>query len=224
MRDHLIIAIDGPAGAGKSTVARRLAELLDIHILDTGALFRACAWYVLQAGLEPSDMLAVNELLKNVKIDIRISGSDQRTLINGEDVSENIRTPNAAQAASTLGGNAFVRRVITEQVRIIAKTTSLVVDGRDIGTAMLPNATVKFFLTASAQERARRRHLEQKQQGIMESYDEVLQKLIMRDQADSSREIAPLKRAQDAVLIDSTDKTSDQVLDIMARTIKEKTQ
>ncbi len=223
MREHLVIAIDGPAGAGKSTAAKQLAKRLGIHILDTGAMFRACAWFVIKAGAAPSDTQAVNALLKEVRLYIHINGTSQRTKNNGEHDTYRIRKPQVAQGASTIGTNAFVRQVITNQVRRIAKTTSLVVDGRDIGTAMLPDATVKFYLTASEQERARRRHMEQNQQGIPEAYEDVLHKLVMRDQVDESREIAPLKQAEDAMLIDSTKMDIDQVLRLMLRTIEEKT-
>ncbi len=223
MKDHLVIAIDGPAGAGKSTASKQLAAKLNIHMLDTGALFRAYAWYVLQMGVSPSDTDAVNTTLRDVKLDIQINGNQQRTLVNGEDVSDKIRTPIISQGASTLGVNAFVRKVLTEQVRRIAKTASLVVDGRDIGTAMLPDATVKFFLTASPEERANRRLKEQQASNVVGTYDEVLQDILKRDEQDSNRAIAPLKCADDAIVIDSTHLNAQEVLDLMLQTIEDKT-
>ena len=223
MNEHLVIAIDGPAGAGKSTASKQLATELCIHMLDTGALFRAFAWYVIQKGVSPDDDLNVRSALADVRLDIQIDGSKQRTLINGEDVSDLIRTPIISQGASTIGTNAYVRQILTQQVRRIAETTSLVADGRDVGTAMLPNATVKFYLTASPEERARRRMEEQQAAGIKGDFDQVLTEILYRDKTDSQRAIAPLKCAEDAIVIDSTNLNAQQVLAIMLKAIGEKT-
>ncbi len=223
MSEHLVIAIDGPAGAGKSTAAKQLAKELHIHMLDTGALFRAFAWYVIQKGISPGDEEAANEALRDVRLDIQINGSQQRTLINGQDVSELIRTPIISQGASTIGTNASVRQILTQQVRRIAETTSLVADGRDVGTAMLPNATVKFFLTASPEERANRRMKEQQEANIAGNFEQVLQEIIQRDKTDSNRAIAPLKCADDATVIDSTNMNAQEVLATMLKAIEGKT-
>jgi cytidylate kinase len=223
MSTHLVIAIDGPSGAGKSTAAKALAKSLGIHILDTGALFRAYALHAIDAGLDPSDTAAVNDLLRDVRLDIVMTEDGQRTLVNDVDVSDRIRAPRVAQGASTLGANPFVRKVLTDQVRRIANSNSIVVDGRDIGTSMLPDATVKFFLTATPEQRARRRTQEQKAMGIEQDFNVVLAEIIARDEADSNRPIAPLCRAADAVVIDSTDMDATAVFELMLKTIEERT-
>ena len=220
MQQHLVIAIDGPAGAGKSTVAKQLATRFHVHVLDTGALFRAFALCVLRKGIDPLDAPAVEQALKDARLDIETTAQGQRTLLNGEDVSALIRTPEVSAGASALGANPYVRGVLTQQVRQIAQTRSLVVDGRDVGTAMLPNAKVKFFLTASAEERARRRMLEQQAAGQQQRFEAVLQEIEQRDAFDMQREIAPLCQAEDAHVVDSTGLTIADVVSQMARIVE----
>ncbi|MDL2220142.1 (d)CMP kinase [Eubacteriales bacterium OttesenSCG-928-N14] len=218
----LVIAIDGPAGAGKSTASNALANELGINCLDTGALFRAFALKAMRNGADCKDAAAVVAAIEGTDLKIEVSSGTQRTILDGEDVSSLIRTPACAQGASDIGTIPRVREILTEQVREIAKTISLVVDGRDVGTAMLPNANFKFFLTATPQERARRRHLENVAKGDDTPYEEVLQQIIHRDEVDSTRKIAPLKQAEDAIVIDSTDMNPAQVLEMMLKTILEK--
>ena len=199
MQKHCVIAIDGPAGAGKTTMAKCLADTLGIHILDTGALFRALALCALRKGVDLKDHEAVKQAVEDAKVTIEVGEAGQKTFLNGEDVSKAIRTPEVGAGASTIGAVGFVREVLTKQVRRIAAEMSVVVDGRDVGTAMLPNADVKFFLTAKPEERAER-----------------------RDYDDSHRAIAPLKQAEDAVVIDSTYDSPEDVLAKMVTVVEEK--
>lgn len=222
MQKHCVIAIDGPAGAGKTTMAKRLADELGIHILDTGALFRALALCALRQGVDLSCHEEVQRAVKDAKVTIEVDQAGQRTFLNGEDVSRAIRTPEAGAGASAIGTIGQVRQVLTEQVRRIASELSVVVDGRDVGTAMLPDADVKFYLTAQPAERAERRRKEQEQKGVHESFEAVLAGIQQRDYNDSHRAIAPLKQAEDAVVIDSTHDTPEQVLAKMIQIVEEK--
>ncbi len=222
MQKHCVIAIDGPAGAGKTTMAKKLADTLGIHILDTGALFRALALCALRQNVALCDEQAVKQAVQDASVTIEVDENGQRTFLNGEDVSKAIRTPEVGQGASTIGANAFVREVLTNQVRRIAAELSVVVDGRDVGTAMLPGADVKFFLTAKPEERAERRRKEQEAKGLVESFETVLAGIQKRDYDDSHRAIAPLCQAEDAVVIDSTNCTPEQVLRRMTEVVEEK--
>lgn len=222
MQKHCVIAIDGPAGAGKTTMAKRLADELGIHILDTGALFRALALCALRQGVDLDRHEEVQQAVKDAKVTIEVDQTGQRTFLNGEDVSQAIRTPEAGAGASAIGTIGQVRHVLTQQVRRIASELSVVVDGRDVGTAMLPDADVKFYLTAQPAERAERRRKEQEQKGVHEPFETVLAGIQQRDYNDSHRAIAPLKRAEDAVVIDSTHDTPEQVLKKMIEIVEEK--
>ena len=224
MQKHCVIAIDGPAGAGKTTMAKCLADTLGIHILDTGALFRALALCALRKGVDLKDHEAVKQAVEDAKVTIEVGEAGQKTFLNGEDVSKAIRTPEVGAGASTIGAGGFVREVLTKQVRRIAAELSVVVDGRDVGTAMLPNADVKFFLTAKPEERAERRRKEQEAKGLHESFEQVLAGIQKRDYDDSHRAIAPLKQAEDAVVIDSTYDTPEDVLAKMVSVVEEKLQ
>lgn len=208
----LQIAIDGPAGAGKSTIAKRLAREFGILYLDTGAMYRAVGLKALLTRKDPWDQDAVEGLLPDIAIDITHDGGQQHVWLDGEDVSEKIRTPEAGMAASAVGVIPAVRIKMVQMQRDIARGRDVVMDGRDIGTYVLPDAPYKFFLTASVAERARRRILDHRKQGQEVSLDMMIAEIEKRDHNDSSRAFAPLKQAPDAVLIDSTGKSIEEVV------------
>jgi cytidylate kinase len=208
----LTIAIDGPAGAGKSTIARLLANRMGILYLDTGAMYRAMGLKVLEKGKDPGNSKEVIDLLPDTDISVQLGGEGQKVFLDGREVTNEIRTGEISDAASKIGIIPEVRRKLVELQRQIAKTASLVMDGRDIGTYVMPNAALKVFLTASPEERARRRWKELKQKGMESDYDTILQEIIQRDANDSNRSFAPLRKAEDAVLIDTTDKSIEQVI------------
>ena len=203
------VAIDGPAGAGKSTLARRLAAELGYIYVDTGAMFRTIGLYALRAGKDPKDNEAVNALLPNI-------------YLNGEDVSTAIRTEEVGMAASAVGANPEVRAFLLGMQRDMAKTQDVLMDGRDIGTVVLPDATVKIFLTASPEARATRRWKEYQQKGVEVSYEEVLADVRQRDYQDTHRAAAPLRQADDAQLLDTSEMNFEQSLEAMKKMIVEK--
>lgn len=198
------IAIDGPAGAGKSSICTRLAQELHYLHIDTGALYRAVGLFVLRQNKNPTDPTDVLPLLPQIHIDLRFEAGEQRILLNGEDVSEAIRLPEASAVASAVSALPEVRAYLLEQQRSLARQYNVIMDGRDIGTVVLPQATIKIYLTAAPEERARRRWLQQQKKGITESYEDVLAAVIKRDYDDSHRAAAPLRQAEDAWLCDST--------------------
>jgi len=210
---NLTIAIDGPAGAGKSTVARLLAKRMGILYLDTGAMYRAMGLKVLERGRDPRKPEDVIPLLPDTDISVQLDEEGQKVLLDGRDVTDEIRTRRISNAASDVGTIPEVRQKLVEIQRQIAKKVPIVMDGRDIGTYVLPNADLKIFLTASPEERARRRWKELMEKGIKSDYDSVLQEIIQRDANDSNRSFAPLQKAEDAVLIDTTNKSIDQVIE-----------
>ena len=195
------VAIDGPAGAGKSTLARRLAADFGYIYVDTGAMFRTIGLYALRAGKDPKDNEAVNALLPNITLEFAFIEGEQHIYLNGEDVSAAIRTEEVGMAASAVGANPAVRAFLLEMQRDMARTQNILMDGRDIGTVVLPNATVKIFLTASPEARATRRWKEYQQKGIDTPYEDVLADVKQRDYQDTHRAAAPLKQADDAVLL-----------------------
>lgn len=217
------IAIDGPAGAGKSSICRRLAEELHYLHVDTGAIYRAVGLYMLRRHKNPADPAEVLPLLPQVKIDLQFVEGEQRILLNGEDVSEAIRLPEASAAASAVSALPEVRAYLLEQQRSLARQHDVIMDGRDIGTVVLPHATIKIYLTAAPEERARRRWLQQRSKGIGESYEEVLAAVKKRDYDDSHRAAAPLCRAEDAWLCDSTHLDFEETVAAMLAYIRQKT-
>lgn len=216
------VAIDGPAGAGKSTLARRLAAELGYIYVDTGAMFRTIGLYALRAGKEPKDNEAVNALLPEISLKFAFIGGEQHIYLNGEDVSTAIRTEEVGMAASAVGANPEVRAFLLGMQRDMAKTQDVLMDGRDIGTVVLPDATVKIFLTASPEARATRRWKEYQQKGVEVSYEEVLADVRQRDYQDTHRAAAPLKQAEDAVLLDTSALDFEQSLDAMKQIIAQK--
>lgn len=216
----MIIAIDGPAGSGKSTVAKKVAKLLDFHYLDTGAMYRCIAWLALERGVSLDDAAAVAELAAAESI--VFSHEEGNPLpsgvsIAGTDVTLDIRTPRIDKSVSAVSAIPAVREALTNQQRTIAASDNIVMEGRDIGTVVFPNAEVKVFLTASAEERAKRRALQNEQRGFGETDASViLADIIARDEADSTRDVAPLKPAEDATMLDTTGMTIDEVCESIA--------
>ena len=205
------IAIDGPAGAGKSTIARRAAEKLGFIYVDTGALYRTLTYFILEKGLEPDNSVCVASAVKEVSVELKFSDGVQRVYLNGNDVSDKIRTPEISMGASKISAIPEIRELLLDLQRKIAAENNVIMDGRDIGTVVLPDAELKIFLTASAEERAKRRCLELEEKGNPQSYDKILADIIQRDYNDSHRRISPLKQAEDAVLLDTTDMNIDEV-------------
>ena len=213
------VAIDGPAGAGKSTLARRLAADFGYIYVDTGAMFRTIGLYALRAGKDPKDNEAVNALLPNITLEFAFIEGEQHIYLNGEDVSTAIRTEEVGMAASAVGANPAVRAFLLEMQRDMARTQNILMDGRDIGTVVLPNATVKIFLTATAEARAERRARELAEKGQPADLATVLADIRQRDYQDSHRAVAPLKQAEDAILVDTSDIGLQESFDLLKRTI-----
>lgn len=214
------VAIDGPAGAGKSTLARRLAAEMGYIYVDTGAMYRAIGLYALRAGKDPKDNAAVNALLPQIELRLASIEGEQHIYLKEEDVSTAIRTEAAGMAASAVGANPAVRAFLLELQRDMAKKQDVLMDGRDIGTVVLPDATVKIFLTAAPEVRAMRRFRELEQRGTSQPYDQVLREIVDRDYADTHRAIAPLRRAEDAVELDTGALTFEESLRLLLETIR----
>ena len=216
------VAIDGPAGAGKSTLARRLAGELGYIYVDTGAMYRTIGLYALRAGKNPKDNEAVNALLPSIRLRLASVEGEQHIYLGDEDVSAAIRTEEAGMAASAVGANPTVRAYLLDTQRNMAKTQNVLMDGRDIGTVVLPDATVKIFLTASPEARATRRWKEYQAKGMPNTYEEVLADVKQRDYQDTHRAAAPLKQAEDAVLLDTSELNFEQSLAAMKEIIAQK--
>lgn len=210
----LLITIDGPAGAGKTTVSRRLAERLGYRYVDTGALYRGVAYAVQIRGVRPEDDEALAALLANLSLRFAAGPSGGRLLLDGEDITDRIRTPAISMLASTVSARPVVRRFLLEVQQALGREKAVVFEGRDMGTVVFPGADLKFFLSASEETRAQRRFAELKEQGAAR-LEEVLQELRRRDAQDSTRELAPLKPAPDAIRIDSSALTIAQVVELM---------
>jgi len=204
------IAIDGPTGAGKSTLAREIAKRLGCTYIDTGAMYRAIGLYVLRKNILSDDVEKIISLLPEIRLSITHEGDGQHIFLNGEDVSHEIRTAEASIYASNVSKIPEVRAFLLDTQRQLAEHSNAVMDGRDIGTVVLPNADVKIFLTAAPEVRASRRYKEMKEKGMDITYDSVLEDLIWRDRNDSTRSTAPLKQAEDAVLLDTTELTFEE--------------
>ena len=210
---RLNIAMDGPVGAGKSSIADAAAKRLGILHLDTGAMYRALGLKALREGMDLQDEEKMVELCRGLNLAVRVGAGGQETLLDGEDVSSLIRTPEVSMAASTVSRYAQVRRRMVQLQQALAAEQDMILDGRDICTTVLPDAPVKIYLTATAEERAKRRWLEMKEKGEEDTYEEVLAQVRARDEQDMNRPVEPLRQAEDAVLLDTTDLSFDQVVD-----------
>lgn len=207
------IAIDGPAGAGKSTIAKKAAKKLDFIYVDTGAMYRAIALYFIRNGVAADDEKTISEKCSDINVSIDYVDGVQQVILNGENVNDYIRTEQVSMMTSSVSKYPAVREKLLNLQRQLATEKNVIMDGRDIGTCVLPDAKTKIFLTASAGERARRRYKEQVERGIECDIRQIEKDIIARDEQDMNREIAPLKQAEDAVLIDSSDMSIEQVVD-----------
>lgn len=216
------IALDGPAGAGKSTVAKAVAKELGIIYLDTGAMYRATAYTAIKNGIDVSDEVGVGEMLKTLTMDVVYEDGAQQIIVNGFNTTPYLREHYMSKAASDISALPCVRYKLVDIQRELAKTYDLVLDGRDIGTFVLPDANCKIFLVASAEERAKRRVEENRLKGQESDFDTVLKDIKQRDYNDSHREVAPLKKADDAVELDTTTMTIPEVVEAVISLVKEK--
>lgn len=217
------IAIDGPAGAGKSTIARRVAKELSFIYVDTGAMYRAMALYLLRKEVNRDDTEQIGNICQDAEISIEYQNGEQIVLLNGENVNSYLRTEEVGNMASVSSAVPRVREKLLSLQRKLAKDMSVVMDGRDIGTTILPDADVKIYLTASSLTRARRRYLELQEKGTVCNLDDIQKDIEERDQRDMNREISPLRQAEDAVLVDSSDLTIQQVVDRILQIFRSKT-
>ena len=224
MSKTISIAIDGPAGAGKSTIARRLAKELGFYYVDTGAIYRTVAYFLDLLGVSPKDVDGVTRYIDELTVDIEYDEEGQQHMImNGMDVTEDIRTQDISQKASLVSAHGVVRDMLLDMQRDVAKKHNVIMDGRDIGTVVLPKANVKIFLTASAEVRAKRRTEELVAKGQKANFAQILQQIQQRDYQDTHREIAPLKMARDSIKVDTSDLDIDGVVAAIQTIIREKT-
>lgn len=217
------IAIDGPAGAGKSTIARRVAKELSFIYVDTGAMYRAMALYLLRKEVNKDDTEQIGNICQDAEISIEYQNGEQIVLLNDENVNSYLRTEEVGNMASVSSAVPRVREKLLSLQRKLARDMSVVMDGRDIGTTILPDADVKIYLTASSLTRAKRRYLELQEKGTVCNLDEIQKDIEERDQRDMNREISPLRQAEDAVLVDSSDLTIQQVVDHILQIFRSKT-
>lgn len=215
------IAIDGPVGAGKSSIADQVAQRLNILHLDTGAMYRAFGLYALRSGVDMTSEAALSALAEDVDVQVKYENGAQRTLLFGEDVSELIRTGEVSAAASAVSKWPAVRRRMVRAQQEMARTADMLIDGRDIGTVVLKDSPCKIFLTAAAEERARRRYLQQMEKGDTTPYEQVLRELNARDEQDMNRKTDPLRQAEDAVLVDSTNMTQEETVEAIVRIVED---
>lgn len=216
------IAIDGPAGAGKSTIAKRVAKKLSFIYVDTGAMYRAMGLYFLRQGIAPEEREKIEAACGEIQVSITYENGEQQVLLNGENVSKEIRQEKVGNMASKTSVNQKVREKLVALQRELAKKENVVMDGRDIGTQVLPDATVKIYLTASTAERAKRRYLELQEKGMEADLEAIEADIKERDHRDITREISPLRQAEDAVLVDASHMTIDEVTEAVIRAFEEK--
>jgi cytidylate kinase len=216
------IAIDGPAGAGKSTIAKDIARKLEFIYVDTGAMYRAMALYALRQNVNAEDVAGITKACNSVHVTIEYMNGEQQVILNEENVTSYLRTEEVGKMASAVAKHNDVRTKMVELQRKLAATANVIMDGRDIGTVVLPHADLKVYLTASSKERARRRYKELIEKGVSCNIEEIEQDIINRDNQDMNREISPLRQAADAVLIDSSEMTIDEVVDAIIKLYLEK--
>ncbi len=219
---HYSIAIDGPGGAGKSTIAKALAKQLAFIYIDTGAMYRAIGLYTAQKGLEITDKPGIIAVLPEIALELCFENGTQHILVNDQDVSALIRTEQASMWASAVSAIPEVRAFLLDFQRSFAKTNNVIMDGRDIGTVVLPDAELKIFLTATAEARAQRRYKEQLAKGESVTFDAVLHALMQRDHQDSTRAAAPLKAAEDSIVVDTTEMDLEQSIEYIRQIIRER--
>ena len=216
------VAIDGPAGAGKSTIAKKLAGELGFIYVDTGALYRAIGYFVLSKGGDVHDAESIAGLLTGIEIELRHINTEQRVFLNGNDITNKIRTEAVSMAASAVSAHALVRDYLMDLQRDLSVENDVVMDGRDIGSVVLPNADIKIYLTASPEERAMRRYNELCEKGIAADYNAVLEDLYKRDSDDTNRAVAPLKAAEGAIIVDTTGNTLEQSIELLSGIVRER--
>lgn len=222
MKQYRSVAIDGPSGAGKSTIAKATAKALGFVYLDTGAIYRTVAWHITMLGIGPKDTDHVPMLLDDANIVIEFQDGQQHMILNGKDITGEIRTPEISACASQLAQQPAVRDFLLDLQRNLAKEHDIIMDGRDIGTVVLPNASLKIFLTATPEKRAQRRYEEYLEKGQPAEYAQVLEDQKKRDYEDSHRKIAPLKQAKDAVVVDTTELSLQESVDTVLGLIRER--
>ena len=220
--NYNVIAIDGPSGSGKGTISKLLAEKLGFDTMDTGAMYRCVALYFINNNIDGDDINQVNSALENIDIDMKTIDDTLHVYLNGEDVSDVIRTQEISAGASKYSAIPEVRRKMVDEQRKLAQRGKYILEGRDIGTVVFPDAFAKIYLDASAEERANRRYKQNLEKGITDSYEDVLKAIKERDYNDSHRETDPLRKAEDSVLVDSTNLTIEEVVDVCYKIVKEK--
>ena len=222
MKDNVVIAIDGYSSCGKSTVAKALAKKLNYIFIDSGAMYRAVTWYILKNNIQLDDEKSLANALANIQIDFVPNSATNKLLLNGEDITEAIRTMEVSEFVSEVSAVKIVRDVLVQQQQNLGKKRSIVMDGRDIGTTVFPNADLKIFMTANPQIRAERRYAELTAKGELISMEQVKENLAHRDHIDSTRKESPLRQAQDAIVLDNSELNQEQQLDIVIDLVNER--
>ncbi len=217
---HIVIAIDGPAGAGKSTVARMVARRFSLLYIDSGAMYRAVAWKALKEKVDIADESAVAELATNMTIELKPAGEITRVFADGEEITQAIRTPEVTDASSRVATISAVRKTMVKQQQAMARISGVVMEGRDIGTVVFPDTPFKFYLDASAEERARRRKKDLEQAGHRVKLEELKREVLERDERDMTRSTAPLRKVEDALSIDTTDMSIEQVVQAISERVE----